>query len=302
MPGYVRRGVIKRYRRRKGARHVAMIKKGYNYSSLPRAFPTSEMVQRFSSTQSKIMAGHVNDASHWQFLRFNGVLDGAQDFGFFANTATDGNGVGSRIVTHSYRNFDLVSGFYDRMFTSGCTMTLDFTQQIVSTSVDLANYNIYVWMQANDSNSQDITQPLALASTGTGVAVSDVVDTVAKTDATFQALEMSRRVLKFRSYRQGSTVKARITFRIPNGFTRRGYKLNVHKKAQVAGTGGNGNAPSATIAGALSSVTGFNNQVNVLIIAETNNTAAANASKFMTHVRITKSFVGHFYERNETAN
>ncbi len=298
---YVRRGKIRRYNRKRG-RKARFKKKGYNRITLPRSFPASELHQPFTSTQSVLLVGHINDANHFQFFRFASSPDGADDFGFTADTAGDGNGVGARLVTHSYRNFDLLSQFYDRLTHNGCWVTLDFTQQTIQTSIGISNYNVYMWMQTNDTNALDKEQPIAVASTGTGTAVGAPLDVVANTDTTIQALEMSRRVTKFKSYKVGGVMKLQVRFFIPNRSTRRGYKLNVNTHSRQPGDGGNTLAPSNTVAGALTTTLGYDNQVNVLVVPEFVTAATSVIVTGFTHLRVTKSFRASFYERNETSN
>lgn len=295
----IRRG---RFRKRKRGRRVRSKRTGYNKITLPRSFPASEMHQPFTSTQSLLLAGHVNSTSHFQFFRFNMKPDGLNDFHFTAQTAGDGNGVGDRMVTHSYRNFDLLSPFYDRMMVDGAWLTLDFTQQVASTDIAVANMNIYLWMQTNDTNAADLEQPLNIASTGNTSTVAAVIDVKANTDTTLQALELSRRVQKFKSYRVGGTVKAQIRFWIPAFTTRRGYKMNVSHRSRQAGDGGNINPPTRTVGTGLGSLFGYENQVNVVVCPEFATAATAQSETFFTHLRITKSFKCVFFERNETAN
>lgn len=298
---YVRRGRVRKYSRKRG-RNIRTKKSGYNKITLPRSFPASELHQPFVSTQSVLLAGHINDASHFQFFRFGQPNDGSSDFGFTAETAGDGNGVGARLVTHSFRNFDLLSPFYDRATHNGSWVTLDFTQQIAADSILNHNYNCYLWMQCNDTNALDNTQPLTLASSGNTASVAADLDTVANTDATIQALEMSRRVQKFRSYREGSTVKLRVRFFLPNRSNRRGYAMNVNRKSRIAGDGGNGSASSQVVGSLLGGTIGFDNQVNCVVVPEFATAATTVVASFFTHLRVTRSFKALFFERNETAN
>jgi hypothetical protein len=295
----VRRGRVNRRVARRARRAT---KKGYNRRTLPRSFPPSEATQRFTSTQSLGIAGHVNDNSHWQVFRFDGVLSGADDFGYFANTPGDNTGVGARLVTHSYRNWDLISPFYNRVYVPSCTVTLEFQSIKAMTSADSVNFNIYFWMSNGDAAAVDNTQPFTMPiTTNTGGLPNDF-DTATATTATLAALEASRRVTRVKSYKRGNNSYATIQVKIPNYYTRRGYRLDTHPKSQSSGNGGNASAPSQTIANALGLHYGFFNQLNVVCIAEHNDSTQPPGNKYFNHLRITKAFTAHFYERNETTD
>lgn len=292
-----RRGRVSRRVARKGRR---IKKKGYSKRALPSKFPPSEATQRFTSTQSTLINGHVNDASHWQVFRFSGSLAGADDRGYYADTVGDTTGDSARMATHSYRNWDLISPFYDRLYVPSTKLTLEFQSIKGADSTDLTNYLIYVWMGTHDVLASDASQPIAMPVSTTVAGLPADFHTYANTTATIAKLEHSRRVTRYQSHKVGNTSYCKIQLNIPNFSTRRGYKINVGPKTQVAGTGGNTLPPSRTIAAYNSDHYGFHNQVNVVCIAEHNDASQPAGAKHFNHLRITKSFVAHFYERNET--
>lgn len=296
-----RRGRVSRRVARKGRR---VKKKGYNRLTLPRSFPPSEMHQPFTSIQSKLINGHVNNLSHWQVFRFESRLDGSHDFGTHSDIANNNQQLGARIATHSYRNWDLLSPFYDRMYCDGCWLTLEFQSQKAMTDINLCDFNIYVWMTCNDAAAQDNTQPVDMSAyigNATAGLPAAFIDN-AQTTATIAKLEQSRRVTVYRSRRVNNTSYATIKVWIPNYSTRRGQRLAVSKKAHAIGDGGNAQPPSRTVATALALHYGFHNQVNVAVIAENSDTTETSASKYMNFLRVTKTFKANFYDRKETTS
>lgn len=305
MPSYRRGSTYRRGKRGYNKKVKGMQNKGKARYILPRAWPPTEMKCSFVSQVAEKLTGTINTGVPFQYFRFSNVTNGIIDFGFADSGGGDTTSNGSRLVTHAFRNYTDISNHYTYAQILGRTVSIQLIQRQASDAATLTDFNCYVWMSNEESTATELvdnTDPIAHASARSLTTCGTPLNNSGQINETLQAMEMSRRVSKYKSYRKGNTSILELSFWIPYTKTRR-QNAKVFNKwdviTGVAGHPGRNNWPvNNTISNGLGLQYGFENQVNVVTVPQNvEESTGVSQSEIFDHIRVTSRFSCIFTDR-----
>lgn len=280
---------------------------------LPFYFPASLCSHRFSSTlthtiDTTLQKQYVNTVSAWSFYRFDTRLDGTND-GFHYSNSGDGQPTSFHSFgAHDYRNWDLISGLYQRVKMNSMKLSLEMSSNFAvgNTTTTPTTWIAYVWTTYNNttqsSANADQTDPLDMSATlNTAGDLPDSIRDSTNALDTDALMVHHRRVKRYVFHAGKYGTNGRIDVSIPF-YTMRKLKIrwpDPYNRAAAVFTNNGANSVNAPVANGLTDTYGTKGQVNVLLRVGEFSPSDQRPSDQLgpQSFRVTKTFDCTFFDR-----
>lgn len=299
-----------------------LMNKGESVMRIPRAFPTTELVSTFrTSFNRKMHQNGVNSQSNWQLFSIGGPVDGREFFMWNGQDAVDGRSApiiskgattGPTPLYLSYRNWEIMSQFYEWCIITGYWWKMLLIRDNDSSPDNQTHYRGYQWVinqDGTDASRYDDKDPVDWGGAydpdwdPTGTAAEQVWNDT-ETSAMREKLNVSRRVRSFGSWKISPAEN--VTYMSTSGYvdlltTRRGGRYGDLRQVDISAHPHDcPNLVRHTIANALSASGGFENRHIVAIIPNIAENDYMTTQVGFKHVKMEVKFNVRFINRKPT--